>query len=407
VAEVLGGVLAEAPDRPIRALYVNHTAVISGAEQSLLVLLRSLPPSVIPAVACPEGELAEAVRRAGIALHPIPGTSLSARLHPVHTTRGLVRVAQAAWTIRGIARRIDADVVHANTVRAGLMTLAARGRSGARQLVHVRDAVPPGRLPRLMFRLLAGASSALISTSRFLADQLPPSWPSIVIANAVEPDRFDPAAIDRPRARSRLGLPDDAPVLVVVGQISPHKGQSDAIEALALVRRSHPDTRLLIVGSVKFASSATRFDNRSYGDELTELVARLQLVDAVTFLGERDDVAEILAAVDVLLVPSWYEPFGRVALEAMVMGVPVIATSVGGTREFVIERVDGLVRDPRRPDLWAAAITELLDDPELRARMGEAGRRRALADFSPDAHAEEVVAAYRRVLRTNVHGAGR
>jgi glycosyltransferase involved in cell wall biosynthesis len=384
----------------MRVLYVSHTALVSGAEQALLVLLRSVSGVVSPVVACPEGELALAVRELGIPVHVIPGTDLSARLHPWHTTREALKVARAARLTRSIARRVKADIVHANTHRAGLMTALARGVNGAKPVVHVHDSVPPGRLPKLMFRLLAARASAFITTTRYLADQFPPACTATVVANAIEPDRFDPSAIDRARARSRLALDLAAPVLAVVGQISPHKAQSDAIRVLALVRETHPDTRLLLIGSVKFASAATRFDNQGYRDELSTLADRLGVREATMFLGERVDIAEILAAVDVLLVPSWYEPFGLVALEAMIMQVPVVATSVGGTKEVITAESDGLVLPPRQPGAWAEAVTALLADPDRRAAMGATGRRRALSDFSPRGHAGDVMAVYERVQRS-------
>ncbi|HEX4010886.1 MAG TPA: glycosyltransferase family 4 protein [Solirubrobacteraceae bacterium] len=382
----------------IRVLYVNDTARVSGAEHSLLVLLGSLSGRVSAVVACPEGELAVAVRRLGVPVRAIPGTDLSARLHARHTVREAARAARTAAAVRSIARDAGADVVHANTPRAGLISVLARNGSGAGPVVHIRDSTPPGRLPRLATSLVARRASAFVATSRFLADQLPAGIDTATVPNAVDPLRFDPGALDRATARARLGLDELAPVMAVVGQISPHKGQADAIRALAIVRRAHPDARLLLVGSVKFASAATRFDNRAYADSLRALSHRLGASGAVHFLGERSDVAEILAAVDVALVPSWYEPFGRVALEAMIMGVPVIVTAVGGTREVVTDGVDGLVLAPERPQTWAAAIESLLDDPERRRAMGARGRARALRDYSPDRHADAILGVYADAL---------
>jgi glycosyltransferase involved in cell wall biosynthesis len=238
----------------------------------------------------------------------------------------------------------------------------------------------------------------LIATSQYLADQLPSAHIVAVVANAIEPDRFDRSAIDRASARARLGLGEAELAMAVVGQISPHKGQSDAIRALELVRRTHPDACLLLVGSVKFASAATRFDNRAYADELATLAGRLGVRDSTIFLGERADIAEILAAVEMLLVPSWYEPFGRVALEAMIMQVPVIATSVGGIKEVLTDGVDGLVLAPKEPWTWAAAIIALLSDPSRRSAMGASGRQRALCHFSPRNHVREITDVYVRVL---------
>jgi D-inositol-3-phosphate glycosyltransferase len=383
----------------MRVLYVSHTSVISGAEHSLLVLLRGLPNGVEAVVACPDGELAVAVRAAGVAVDPIPGTNLSSRLHPVHTVRGLAAVLRAALAIRAVARRHGADVIHANTPRAALMCALARGGSGARPIVHVRDAFPPGRLPAMMARHLARRSSAFIPTSQFLVDDLPAAPLVRVIANAVEPERFDPSAFDPVAVRAGLELGHARPVIAVLGQISPHKGQGEAIEILARIRDAHPDACLLVIGAVKFTSAATRYDNGAYEAELHALARRLGVEHAVRFLGERANVAELLSAVDVLLVPSWYEPFGRVALEAMMMRVPVLATSVGGTREVVRDGEDGIVLEPRQPSVWAEELLALLAEPQRCVAMGASARRRALEQFGPRSHVRAIVETYDLVLR--------
>lgn len=384
----------------MRVLHVSHTAAVAGAEHSLLVLLRALAGSATCTLACPEGELAIAARRSGVEVRVIPGTDLSSRLHLRHTPREATRAARTGRALGAIARLTGADVVHANTPRAGLISAFTDGAGGTRPVVHVRDSTPPGRIPGVTLTFLARRASAFVSTSRFLAAELPPGPEAAIVPNAVEPARFDPAALSRHDARARLGLDPADPVLTLVAQISPHKGQSDAIRALAHVRREHPRARLLLVGSVKFTSAATRYDNHAYRSGLDALVTQRGLADAVTFLGERPDVPQILAASDIVLVPSWYEPFGRTAVEAMMMGLPVIATAVGGVAEVITDGVDGLIRPPRDPAGWAAAIAELLADPRRRRRMGAAGRERAVRDFSPHRHAEQMLDLFERVAGT-------
>lgn len=392
----------------MRVLHISHTSVISGAEQSLLVLLRAHATGIEAELACPEGELATAARAAGVRVHTIRGTDVSARLHPWHTTRELVRAAGAAVALRRLARWRKPDVLHANTPRAAMLAWSAAAEHPL--VVHVRDAVPPGRLPRALFSGLGPRTAAWILTSRFLAETLPVragpggGRPLVrVIANAVEPGRFDPATRDRAQARAALALTGEEPVLALVGQISPHKGQREAIEMLSRIRRAGVPAQLLVVGAAKFTSAAARFDNRAYERECRELAVELGVGHAVRWLGERSDVARVLAAADLALVPSWYEPFGRVALEAMSMRVPALVTAVGGVSEVVRDGRDGLVLEPRRPELWARAALELLDDPARRASMGAQGRRRALEDFGPQAHADALAATYRALAPGNRH----
>jgi len=157
-----------------------------------------------------------------------------------------------------------------------------------------------------------------------------------------------------------------------------------------------------VVGSVKFRSGSTRYRNDAYLASLHDLVEELSLGDRVRFLGEREDVPEILRALDVLLVPSWEEPFGRVVIEAMAMCTPVLATAIGGPTEVISDGVDGLLLPPRDPARWAEAIRLLLADPARRGSMGRAARAKAMQQFDQPAQAALIAELYRQQLELAV-----
>ena len=333
----------------MRVLYVNHTSRVSGGELSLLTLLPALPSEVEPVVACPEGKLADMVRALGVEVTPIHGTDGSLRLHPTRTPRALAEMALAARQVRRAASSTSADLIHANSIRAGLVSVAAAAGGGPATVVHVRDCLPEGALSDLTLRAI-GRADALIANSEHTRSTLTAARaPSHVVYNAVDLSRFDRVALSAAEARARLELPAEGPVLAVVAQITPWKGQDDAIRIAAALRRAHPGLTLLLVGSAKFDSAATRYDNAAYLDSLERQVGDLGLADAVRFLGERDDIPELLHAVDLLLVPSWEEPFGRAVIEAMAAGVPVVATDVGGPPEILGEGAEPLRRRPPTP----------------------------------------------------------
>jgi glycosyltransferase involved in cell wall biosynthesis len=384
----------------VRVLIVNQTGQMSGAERSLLTLIDFLSAETSVVAAAPAGDLVEQLVRRDVPVRPLRGTDASFRLHPLHTPRALAELATAAWSTARIARSEGAQLVHANTTRAGLIALGARRLGGPPVLVHIRDWVPAGRPARVVMSLIRRQAAAVVANSRFAAEQLPPGRaPVEVISNPVDLRRFDPDGFDRSVSRARLGIEPEDELLAVVGQITPWKGQAEAVRALAAVRRIRPRARLVIAGSAKFAAASTRYDNAAYDRELRSLPARLGVEGAVGFLGERDDVAEVMAAADVLLVPSWREAFGRVAVEGMAMGVPVVVTAVGGPAELVRDGVEGRVLPPRDPEQWAGAILELLADRTKRERMGAAGRARARSISDPAAHARAIEAVYRRIAR--------
>src|SRR6202043_3471359 len=173
-----------------------------------------------------------------------------------------------------------------------------------------------------------------------------------VVYNAVDLERFDPERIDRAGARAALGDAGGRLLLGVVAQLSPWKGQDTAIEALQLLCEQGVDAHLLLIGSAKFVARATRFDNEAYVARLRALVADAGIEDRVSWLGEREDVPDLMRALDVLLLPSWEEPFGRALIEAMALGVPVVSTSVGGPPEIVEDGREGFLVAPRDPAAW-------------------------------------------------------
>jgi len=385
----------------VKVLYVNHTAAVSGAERSLLSLLGGLPPELAPLVAAPYGRLSDTLGTLGVPTTAIAGTAGSLRLHPLHTPRALAELSVAAMQVRRAAHRHRAELVHANSIRAGIVLALAR-LSPAATLVHIRDCLPPGAVSSATLRLIAASATTVIANSEYTANSVRSAAPSAhleVLYNPVDLERFDPTRIDRERARAALGVPDERALLLgVVGQLSPWKGQDTAIEALRLLREQGLDARLLLVGSAKFLARATRFDSRGYVERLRRLVASAGLQEHVSWLGEREDVPELMRALDVLLLPSWEEPFGRALIEAMALEVPVIATDVGGPPEIVMDGIEGYLCPPRDPHAWALAIRRIAERPDRGRELGHAGRLRVEREFTVERHVAATLAAYERAL---------
>jgi len=374
----------------VRVLYVSHTSIVGGGERSLLDLFDALPDEVDPVLASPPGDLSAAASARGLSWYAIPGGGVSARLSLRHSPPAVARLAASALAVRLARRRIAPGIVHANSIRAGL--IAAAGGPG-RLVVHVRDVLPPGIAGATAGAIVRRSAAVILGNSAYTATRF--GGNARVVRPWVDVDRFDPARIGRTEARHRLGFPADSPLLGVVGQVTPWKGQIDAIEVLAAVRREFPSARLLLCGSVRF-EHGTRYDNRAYERALHERVRSLGLSVAVHFIGERADVEVVMRALDVLLVPSWVEPFGRVVIEGMASGLPVIATSLGGPAELIDDGRTGLLLAPRVPEVWGRSVAALLADRERMVAMGEAARIRACA-FTRAAGVEAVMQTYREL----------
>jgi glycosyltransferase involved in cell wall biosynthesis len=384
----------------VKVLFVNHTAEVSGAERSLLSLLAALPETVDRRAAVPPGRLVGEIERLGIPVSPIAGTAGSLRLHPVHTPRAVAEMSLAALQVRRLARRHGVDLVHANSIRAGIVLGFAR-MSAPATVVHVRDCLPPGSLTTASLRLIATATT-VVANSAYTARSVEAAAPRAnveVVHNPVDLVRWDPAHIDRAVARARLGAAGQRHLLLgVLAQLSPWKGQGTAIEALRLLRDDGIDAHLLLIGSAKFVARATRFDNEAYVAGLRARVAQAGLEERVSWLGEREDVPELVRALDILLLPSLEEPFGRALIEAMALGVPVISTDVGGPSEIIEQGREGYLLSPHEPAAWAQAIRRIAERPDRGREMGLAGRRRVEAAFTSDHHAAAMLDIYERAI---------
>jgi glycosyltransferase involved in cell wall biosynthesis len=307
----------------------------------------------------------------------------------------------AALQVHRHARRLGADVVHANSIRAGIELGLARVAPAA-SVVHVRDCLPMGMVTTATMRLIAGTASTVVANSHYTADFVRHAAPHSgvqVVHPAVDLAHFDPALIDRAAARAQLGVAGTRKVLLgVVAQLSPWKGQDTAIETVRLLREQRIDVHLLLVGSAKFVSPATRFDNEAYVASLRRLIEDLKLEDRVSLLGERDDVRGVVRALDILLLPSREEPFARALLEAMALEVPVLATNVGGPPELVRDGREGYLLPPGDPRAWADAVRRVIDGPEQGRELGRAGRVRVAQCFAVDGHAKTMLDIYARAL---------
>jgi glycosyltransferase involved in cell wall biosynthesis len=331
---------------------------------------------------------------------PIPAFEASLRLDPIHTPLNLGRLGVGGVALARAARRFDADLMHANTPRAGLMGALATRLGGAPLVVRAHEHVPLNVVGRGVLSVLERSAHAIVTVSQEVERRFNQGLERPVathVYNSFDRERFDPERVEASRVRDELGIESDVPLLGQVAQITPWKAQDTSIRALARLQQEGVNAHLLIVGNVAFAGRNVRYDNEAYLRQLHGLVGELSLQDRVHFLGQRGDVPGILRELDLSLLPSWDEPFANVMLESMAMGTPLLVSSVGGGPELVEDGVTGRVLPPKRPELWASAAGELLRDPRQLAHMG-ARARAVTANFSDEQHARDMLDVYEYVL---------
>jgi glycosyltransferase involved in cell wall biosynthesis len=299
-----------------------------------------------------------------------------------------------ALSLHRIMRSFRPHLVHLNDVlplnRSGVM---ASRSVGLPVVCHCRsfDTATPADT-----RWLLPGVDGMIFISQAIAQVHLAATPLLrhhaVIPNAVDLGDFA-GPVDRGAARASLGVPADAPLIVMAGRISPWKGQHVFLQALAHLRANHPQAHGVIVGL------AEEVDGPGYAGSLQDLACSLGLAETLHMVGFRRDMPQVLGASDLVVHCSVKpEPFGRVIIEGMAAGRPVIASDQGGAAEIISDGVDGLLTPAGDPVALAAAIQRLLDDPEQRRRLGQAGRCTVAQRYQVGAHARSVLAFYERIL---------
>ncbi len=241
-------------------------------------------------------------------------------------------------------------------------------------------------------RRLVASTDAMIAVSesvrRHVADNIGVDEQRIdVIPNGVDASAF--TGVDRSDARRALLLDATRPVVGLIGRITEQKGQDDFVEAALAIAVERPEPLFVMVGFAEDAELQQR---------LRQKIAVFGLSDRIRFLGNRDDMASVYAALDLLVAPSRWEGFGMMLIEAMAAGRPIVATRVGAIPEIVRDGRTGVLVEPRDAQALARAITGMLDDPQRRIAMGEAGQLESIRYGWSNATAQ-TAAVYERALQ--------
>ena len=383
--------------RPRTILFANHSGRISGAEQSLLVLLRVLADGPYRTVCAgpPTGPFQEAVSEIGCRTVGAPFRRLYKTRNPLSLCG---EAAHQAWVVRSLCkaiRRTQPDLLHSNSTTAHLAGAIAAKAMRIPSVWHVRDVVPLGALGYLLGRMsdrIVAISHAVARTVRRYAS----ASQIDVVYNGIDARAF--AASARPGAlRAELGLPPSAALVGMVGQLVPWKGHRVFLEAMSRIAGSVRHANGILVGSDLFG------DHPEYVAELHALPRTMGLSDSVHILGYRRDVATVMADIDVLMVPSVNEPFGRVALEAMSLRKPVVASDSGGLPEIVVNEVTGRICPTGDAAAFGDAVVELLTNGRLAVQYGVAGRGRVTTVFSADRMAQSMARIYEELASAHRH----
>jgi L-malate glycosyltransferase len=380
----------------VQILFYNHTGKVSGAERVLLMILAGLDRGRFNSVAlCPtDGPLAEMIDAAGVRRLGIKPLQARFTLRPDRLIKYVASFLSLLWAARAAVITEAPDLVHANSIRAGLLMSAATVGLRIPIVWHVHDLLP--RHPfssAVRFYACASRRTRVIAVSRAVADRFQGKlrrWfrdRIRVIHNAVDTDRFFPDAARRRHFRAQLHA-DSVRLIGIIGQLTPRKGQLEVIQVFNELAGEFSDIQLLIIGEALFDH------DRAYADLMTDQARRGGCADRIRFLGPREDVPDIVRGLDVLVVNSQAEPFGLTVIEGMAAGTAVLATPVDGIKEIIRDNQSGRLLRSLDLSTLRDSLRELLSDAALRQRLGQQGRQDAMRRFASDRFLKEIQTAY-------------
>jgi glycosyltransferase involved in cell wall biosynthesis len=382
--------------RPIPILHPITRLIIGGAQENTMLTAdlldkRQWAAAIIAGPQTgPEGSLIEEVRARGIPLTLEP--ALVRELNPLKDLQAFFRlfkfIKQGRFTI-----------VHTHSSKAGIVGRWAARAAGAPVIVHTVHGW--GHHER-QHPLVQAVYIFLEKLTLLITDQLIVVSPQdiqkglmagigrpenyVIIRSGIELDRFGCAQLPPTTIRTQLGIPGQALVVGTVTRLSPQKSPLDFIEAAAMVAQQIPEAWFVVVG------------DGSLRPKVEARAAELGLTDRLVLTGLRRDVPELMAAFDVFALSSLWEGLPRVLPQAMATGLPIVATAVDGNCEAVKDGVTGRLVPPGQPAALAQAVVDLLRDPQLAYRLGQAGRNR-VAEFSATQMVEQISDLYIRLIQ--------
>jgi glycosyltransferase involved in cell wall biosynthesis len=393
-----------------RVLLVDQSLGVGGSIVSLYQLVRGLDRArVEPTVLLFDGNPhVERFQRLGIEVVLRPwgnkpprdfalgadgqATAGELRRTPQRYIRRSLAILKRASDFRRLLRKVRPDAIHFNNVIAANRAeiLASRG-SGVPTLCHVRGFSPLSRLDQW----LAGGITRYIFISRAIADWFLASGVEVrswdVVYNGVDTTEFYPMPGAREAVRSELGLPQDAQVVATVGRLVPWKGQEVFVNALERLASEYPSLLGLVVGSA-LSGEFERY--------IRAKVEAGPMRGRIIFTGHRSDVNRVLAGADVLVHASTEpEPFGRVVVEGMAAGIPVIASAEGAVPEIIEDGKTGLMFPPGDHVGLAQALERVIATPDLAQRLSRSGRREVEMRFRSELYVAGVEAVYDAAIR--------
>jgi glycosyltransferase involved in cell wall biosynthesis len=369
----------EVSTRRIKILHLITSLEVGGAQHGMLLGLPRFNLDRYEHIVCSlmdRMQMAEQFSRAGIEVRSL----------------NLKRKTDLAvgWRLRSLIGEIRPDILHTYLLHSNVLGRVVGRLTGVPKIIGSERTIGQARRwGRLLTKLTNPLTDAVevnseIGAKAISADLGIPYSKIEVVRSGIDLTAYS-TSNGRDETRASLGLTSDQHLVLYIGRLRRVKGVEYGLKAFALVLKEHPSAHMALAGE---------------GDQLDSLMSltnKLGISENVTFLGVRNDLPSILNSADSVLMPSLNEGFPRTAIESMAAGKPIVATRVGGTPEAIIDRETGILVGVRDVDAMSRAVSELINTPELRSRLGQAGRNRAQDNYSVEQYVSRLDGLYREL----------
>lgn len=370
-------------DSKTKFLVISSSSFISGAELSLFYLLSNGLRNFNPILILPQNFSRNSINKNGLTYN-LPLKWFYFTLNPVQLIRFGYSLILSSYYIHKIIIKQNIKFIFSNTLKAHVYAGFLDFFAPTQNILYVRDNIEPG----LFYKLLIKRCHLAIAVSEFIYNQIPlPKARKKIVYNGVDINYWIP---DKPIFK-QYELEKRPIIVAQIGQITKWKNHTDFIKAAALIIKNYENVQFFIVGD----DLSNR--EKSYRKELKTLVNELNISRFIFFLGQSNNIKELVSKIDILVHPAINEPFGRVLIEAMAMEKPVVAYRCGGPKEIIIDNRTGYLVEPRDVKTLAEKTTHLMKNEDLRIQFGKEGRKRVIENFSLDRYIKEMEEIFERI----------
>jgi glycosyltransferase involved in cell wall biosynthesis len=396
--EAIAGALPSAAEGPIRVLHIITRLIVGGAQENTLLSVEGLDRldryEVDLASGVQAGREGDLLSRAQRTTRLVLVPELAREVNPVADAKALFRLYRLIRTGRY-------HIVHTHSSKAGVLGRIAAKLAGTPIVVHTLHSLvfhdyQPWVVNRLWWSIkkaCAPLTDHFISVSQVIqekatAARIAPSEKFSTVYSGMELDWYLDARVDPHAVKSELGIPLHSPVVGKIARLFELKGHDQLMDAAPAIVTRHPDVRFLLVGDGVLTE---HIQNRAHD---------CGILDHFVFAGlvPRERIPEMISVMDVLVHTSLREGLARVLPQALAMGTPCVSFDIDGAREVVISGETGYLVPPNDHHRLADAVTGLLDDEDIRARMGSAGRKVVDPAFRAETMVSEIAQIYDRLV---------